>query len=490
MRIRTSAACVLLSALLFVNATMSNAHADTAPSFSTTTVGANQAVGEPRVFVDPTSTGPRFFVVGPGIDSNGNVNTFMWWSMDGHKFSGPALTNQAGGGNDSDLAIDANHKVYAADLSDPQGNSGVPISVWSPTTHKFHPVGEVAPGNTSLDRQWIASTSTGHLAVIALDTNSGDEDAWTSSDSGAHFKQTSSPAASSVNVAGPLITGPAPAGGIPPLYFAYLHQNNDATAGVVGGTSDLRVAKSVDGGRTWTTKSVAQNQSSTLFPVVATDRSGGVYAAWSGTDPVSNNSDVIVFAASPHGGSTWNKPVAVSSNAVDALGNAPAAVFPWIVADGAGRVDVTYAIESQPLINSPEGSDDGGPQSTWDLRVAQSLNATATKPTWTSSVAAADFHTGSICSLGTLCVGPQELLGIGNVPTPFDRRDLDFFGSAVDASGKLYVPFCADRPALTGNPNDILFPNIDVRLSDQTGGPTIAAPSAKKKSSPKGRART
>src|SRR5438874_2249500 len=108
---------------------VAGARASSGPTFTRTTVAANWEVGEPRLFTDPSSPGPKFFDIGPGWDAKGNINTFLWWSSDGVHYSGPATTNQGSG--DSDIAIDANHTVYAADLFDAKGNSTLPISVWN-----------------------------------------------------------------------------------------------------------------------------------------------------------------------------------------------------------------------------------------------------------------------------------------------------------------------------------------------------------------------
>lgn len=440
-----------------------------ATNFSTTTIAPNQQVGEPRIFTDPTSKGAKFFTIAPGADAKGNINSLMWWSNDGLKWSGPALTNQAGGGNDSDIAIDAAHTVYAADLSGPDGAASIPISVWNPTTHAFKRAGFAAPGATGLDRQWIASPSTRSVVAIALN-DAGQELFWVSTDGAAHFTKAAT-IDSSVSIAGPLVTGKAASGHPAPLYFTYLKSGSSNSACA----SDMRLAKSVDGGRHWSTSRIAASQDSVLFPAVASDSAGGLYAAWSGCDTASGNLNLIMFSASHDGGKTWSKAKAVSDTTQDALGDTPVAVFPWIVAGNPGRVDITYAIQNEPVLNSLEGPDLGGPEATWDLRVAQSVNASSSKPTFSTAMLRADFHDGSICSLGTGCLGPQTLLGLLNVPTPLDRRDLDFFGSALDASGRLYLPYCADRSATTGDPNDVLFANIDVSLARQVGGTTLGS---------------
>jgi hypothetical protein len=220
---------------------------------------------------------------------------------------------------------------------------------------------------------------------------------------------------------------------------------------------------------------VSKNQEAVLFPTVAADSAGGLYAAWSGCDAHSNNSGVTMFAASTDGGRTWHSQRPLSDTTVDPVGDAPATVFPWVVAGNPGYVDVTFAAERQPVLNSFEGSDDGAAESSWDLHLAQSTNANSSHPAWKGAVLKSDFHTGSICSLGTGCVGPQGLLGAPNVPGPFDRRDLDFFGAALDGTGHLYVPYTADRPISPTDPVSVLIASVDLAEVRQVGGQTLGS---------------
>jgi hypothetical protein len=428
-------------------------------AYESRSVSRDQHTGEPRVFTDPTAPGAKFFYLGPGADSKGNNNTLFWWSSDGAHWSGPALTNQANGGNDSDIAVDTRHTVYVADLADPAGNSSIPISVWNPSTHRFSRVGIVSPGSSGFDREWIASPSANSVVAIARD--GGNEHVWVSTDGARHFGKQRD-VDTGVAVAGPLVTGKASPGHPAPLYFTYVKG------------SDLRLAKSTDGGHHWGTYRIAANQSVALFPVVASDSTANLYAAWSGDDPVSGNSGVIMVSTSRDGGRTWRDLRAVSDNKKDPLGDAPTAVFPWIVAGNTGRVDVTFAIEHPVLLNSFEGPEAPFPGTTWDLRLAQSTDANGSRPTWTGTLLKADFHAGSICTLGIACPGPQQF-GLLNAPTPFDRRDLDFFGSALDGSGRLYAPYCADVPISPTDPNTVISSAVDLDVVRQIGGTTLGS---------------
>jgi hypothetical protein len=61
------------------------------------------------------------------------------------------------------------------------------------------------------------------------------------------------------------------------------------------------------------------------------------------------------------------------------------------------------------------------------------------------------------------------------VPTPFDRRDLDFFGSALDGSGRLYAPFMQDQPIVATDPTSVVFVSSDLGVMRQVGGATLGS---------------
>ncbi len=107
------------------------------------------------------------------------------------------------------------------------------------------------------------------------------------------------------------------------FYYAYLDLNFGAQR------SDVVVAKSTDGGRTFPTFSVAvQGQPSINFPdkeYVAVDAGafspfrGNVYLTWTDflnpLDPLALDNGQIKVVVSRDGGSTWSPPVAISQSA-------------------------------------------------------------------------------------------------------------------------------------------------------------------------------
>ena len=440
------------------------AHA-TQLKFSQRTVASSRTVGEPRVFTDKDPSGvTHTYVVAP------YTGTTVWSSTDGSHWQ---MASTAGGGGDSDVAIDANHTVWADDLFDGNGTaSTIPISSSSDYGRSFKLRTKLAPHATGLtyDRPWLAASG---LTLVASALSSGDINVWRFDASAAHVTGPKV-IAKNVDYQGPVIA--LPGGG-----FAVAYEGQD----VAGTDTAIFVADSKDG-VLWSTHQIADHEVAHLFPVVAADASNGSRAvAWSGdvigtTQPgglvsTGGATDAIkvAFQAAGH---AWSKPQVVSDARLDALQDNRPAVFPWVVA-GNGGVDVTYAIATQHPLNPPgvgglpgdlgSPSNFGGPTTTWDLVVAQSFNPSASN-SWTRTIVAGAFHTGSICTGGlTTCPGPQQAQLV-NLPTPFDRRELDFIGSGLDPAGNLLVPFGRDTPA-----TDPVFPNIDLTLAHQAAGPAL-----------------
>jgi hypothetical protein len=229
-------------------------------------------------------------------------------------------------------------------------------------------------------------------------------------------------------------------------------------------SGNVVLAKSANGGSAWTTGIVAGSRSPSFFPVVAVDAAGTLYVVWA--------SGEVFLSRSTNGGRSWSSPAAVSPSTEFVYGPQHLAVFPWVVAGAKGNVDVSYAL-AHDLAGPPDlAPETGGPQTTWDLVLAQSRNATSGRPTWSTTIAAPSFHRGSICMLGTECLGTQSF-GYGNVPAPLDRRNLDFFGMTLDKAGNAYISFTQDRPFAQPSYDgvyDTLYSWVDVRLARQTGG--------------------
>jgi hypothetical protein len=414
--------------------------ADASSTYAHTLVAPAVRTGEPKIFVDSRTRPATIYLVAP------DSSTRLWRSTDGGKtFREMAAT--AGGSGDSDVVVDEKGTLYASDLISANGQFSFPISTSLNRGRSWARIVELAAPTASLDREWIASNAAGHVLGTALDTNTGSLLAWVSTDAALTFDGPFT-VARNISIQGPIVTAPGH------IYWT-----------IYGAGDGLHYARSRDG-VSWNTGLIAPAHAPSLFPVIAADRSSNLFAVW--TESVTAAGGPVYFTKSTNGGRTWSRPAALSPTRPDAFGTTPATIFPWVVANAKGKVAVSYAIARQ-LLGPDLGPDAGGPQTSWDYVVQQSSNALAPRPAWSSTVVAKGFHVGSICTIGTGCVGPQQF-GLLNVPTPFDRRDLDFAGAGVDASGNVYLGYNQDRPLTSGDPNDIVRSRTNIDLARQTGG--------------------
>lgn len=171
-----------------------------------------------------------------------------------------------------------------------------------------------------------------------------------------------------------------------------------------------------------------------VFPQLAIDTAGNLYAAWS------QGATDIYLATSTDRGATWSEGVRVN----DSSGTN---IMPWIVAGDPGRVDLVWY--RSPLKGNPNV-----PESTWDILMAQSVNALKKKPKFrTAKVNQTTIHRGEICLRGLAC----DLDGS-------DRSFLEFPSVSIDSEGAAVVTF-------NHNTNQVAAPYVMV--SKQVAGPSL-----------------
>jgi len=152
-----------------------------------------------------------------------------------------------------------------------------------------------------------------------------------------------------------------------------------------------------------------------LFPVIAVDSAGNVYAAW-----VDTNDNNVYYTASTDGGETWKAPLQVSG--ADAYSN----VMPWVQGGSAGRLAVVW-------YGSPSNLDSDFMPSWYNNRQASTAfkwygyaslitNATSTTPTFAQT-----RFTDQPMNYGQICTG-----GIGCTISNGDRTMADFFAVFLD----------------------------------------------------------
>jgi hypothetical protein len=173
-----------------------------------------------------------------------------------------------------------------------------------------------------------------------------------------------------------------------------------------------------------------------LFPALAVDDFGFVYAVWS------DNSNIL-FSSSSNQGTTWTAPIQV--NQTPTVGNAN--VFPWIAADAFGHVGIVWFGDDR-MGNSNAAtlapcSCSGSTSCTcmtgwanWNVYFAESTNANSTTPIFTQSqISDHVIHRGTV-STGGLGGGANRNLG-------------DLFQIAFDPQHRANVAFSDDHKVST-----------------------------------------
>jgi hypothetical protein len=228
----------------------------------------------------------------------------------------------------------------------------------------------------------------------------------------------------------------------------------------------LYIAKSVDGGTTWTRHLVHDFNEpnvnpANIFPQLAIDRAGNLYYTWSETQrgvatdaPAFGGETDVHYAFSTNGGATWSPPINLTKEHGDS------AVFPWMVAGDAGRVDVAFYKSNTGLNPNVAALDENGNPcvpllplislapcerpnpSVWNVFFGQSMNALNTGPNFKAvQISAQPNHLGQVCTSGVAC-------------TPFGNRSLlDFIAFDVDHLGAAVVAYTDDNNRL-GFPRD------------------------------------
>src|SRR3989440_5446153 len=158
-----------------------------------------------------------------------------------------------------------------------------------------------------------------------------------------------------------------------------------------------------------------------LFPTLAVDKFGYVYAVWS-------DNTSIYYSFSMSHGTHWSPAIKVTQNTSQA---GKSNVFPWIAADANGHVAIAWYGADQA------GNSNTVPLTTnWNVYVAETVNGHATTPVFTLSRA-----TDHVNHIGQISTG--GLLGSS------DRSLADFFQIAIDPTNHLVNIAFADNHAGT-----------------------------------------
>lgn len=226
---------------------------------------------------------------------------------------------------------------------------------------------------------------------------------------------------------------------------------NAPGAGTYNHVDTVYLARSDDGGVTWTDSKVygvdpsSHRELNLLFPVVDVDKAGHVYVLWS-------DGFKVQYAVSTDRGKTFSKPYQVNhdNRALTATGaEKPDAgksdLFPWLASGKDGMVDVVWYHGSggAPTSNLAY-RDPGDAKTSWTVAFAQLGGAThkdaagaaaPTELTYSDAITPV-MHHGDICQNGTFC----SLVPVPGAPySQGDRSLLDFFEVAIDKAGRANI---------------------------------------------------
>ena len=178
---------------------------------------------------------------------------------------------------------------------------------------------------------------------------------------------------------------------------------------------------------------------SSVFPVLAIDSAGNLYATWS------QSASAIYMAVSADRGTTWSQPIRVGELA-------GTNIMPWIVAGDPGRVNIVW-------YHSPMPGNLDVPENQWQVVMAQSLNVLHKKPGFlVARVTNNPVHRGEICLEGLQCDVDGR-----------DRSFLEFPSIDIDSRGRAFITY-------NDNTNQVEAPYVMV--ARQTGGPGLVKDNA------------
>ncbi len=390
---------------------------------------------EPRIAHDPL--GNLYVAAIEGVPGGVDVwkssdagNTFNYQGEpDGAQAAAMAGATGAGvGGGDEDLAVAPNGTVWMNSLwlgSTTQCTSTTGGSAWV-----CNPAGSNIPGN---DRQWIANDGntvvfltykqlgvllTGTTSIVALK----------SVDGGYTF---GAPVPVTTPIAG---LQPGDQGNIavdPNNHYVYTVFLDDTA-------TQVWIARSIDGGNTWSLKLVYQAPAGVtlgnIFAAVAIDRGSGLHVVFS-------DSHHVFLTSSPDYGATWTPPVRVNNGS-----ESRSAMQPWVTAGSYGKVNVTWLGSSDTNVLDTAAQ--------WQVFMAQSQNAFANVPVFTQKAATGINHIGPICTNGLNCAAGT-------------RNMAEYWTPDVYLDGNEYIVYPDDHNS------NLASGAARTWFVRQTGGPTV-----------------
>ncbi len=246
------------------------------------------------------------------------------------------------------------------------------------------------------DRPWITTAGTNAWVSYHDSGNSSLIRVWRSTDDGQTWTQVASPIPGQGSVTGDATfnstAGPIVADPTGNVYQVFAAGQPSVQKGTTADFNNIYVARSTDGGNTWTSHLVYHatlfTNLANIFPALAVDPSNGaLYAAWTDRHGVS-------VSSSSDDGTSWSTPLVVS--------NVTTTVMPWVAALN-GKVDVVYYGSTAASTNDPTAV-----WNTYDSQFqggAWSVGLVSNTPN----------RIGIVCLNGSACRSDRELLDLFEV---------------------------------------------------------------------------
>lgn len=381
--------------------------------------------------VGPANANPTLWAHAPGALWRSDDNGTTWDAV----APGTALTVF---GNDAEMVQDSKGRLYYSDLQ-LTASLAVYVSADDGRSWSYNPVASVVP---SVDRQWMATApDAGPLAgsepAVYLAFNQLQTSPWVmkSVDGGTTWTgRLVDPTQDQARFwsIGNIIANPWTG----ELFLSWVvgYAGEGLTPNPPTGYA-IRVARSADGGTTWTTTEAfrSEERPGHLFAVLAQDTAGTLYMAWS---QAKGDHQEILLSHSKDKGARWTEPLRVDADGT--------AVQPWIEAAGPGEVALVWYGSNTTALS------DSATDAAWHVRMARSWDATHVTPTFErTTVTPEPVRVGPICTVGIACDGNRDLL--------------DFFQVKLDRQGYAHVIY-ADTESGSGT---------TAFYARQVGGPTL-----------------
>jgi hypothetical protein len=385
--------------------------------------------------------------------------------------NGPVVCQNGLGGGDDSIDVSTDGYLYVSSLwagsvtmstSYDGGTGGVfPGQAWQ--------VNPVASNLPSDDRQWVAAYGPQTLYMTynatALTDPPGGLGLFVvkSTDGGKTFGPavpvTVAGQTNTVNVEGNLVVDQYNGN----LFTAYIPTGSDNV---------INIARSLDGGATWSVITAYTGPAGTtnrgVFPILTVDRGGNLHLAFTNSNAAGHTNAHVFLTSTANPGApspTWTTPVRVDNGAANV-----SACLPWIVGGSSGIVDVTWYGSTA---TSPDDAN-----ALWHVFFAQVTNAVTGSPTIAQNqVETPTVHNHSICFNGFACAG-------NSVPKngPENRDLAEYYTMAIDPDGNANIVYEDSVNGSCGTEMDplglILVCTSKPWFSKQTAGPSAYAPPA------------